>query len=519
MRTPISNDLGGVAPDWFLTPDEITLSRGGVPRTDLRPYSLQGNTVELLINGDRVFAALYEDLLATTFGDSVWMSGWDIDAAVMLAPDPDHPDEAAKSRIDAVLLAAIARGVEVRVLLNAPNLLDPLKPIEFCEMLNKSAGQTVSAPDNRHNGITGSLHQKSWVIRRGDLTVAYVGSMDIAAGRYDTHAHDKDRRWQYEPRFTQNYYGFSGGMLRVKGPAAYDVAWHLYHQISDPSEPFYSFRLASVAPPAAPTAAGAAGGPQVQVLLSAGPRGGVEYGYYSNWARRGELSILAATLKGISLAKRYIFLSDQFMWYPPIMEAVAARLPHIEAVLLLTDSGYALDHFIFNGLYDVELIRKTRFYYQRRSWASLGPNNPKVSAYHVVKEGMPGPPPAENMTNIIYTHWKVLIVDDEFAIIGSAGVEQSGMTNDLDMSLGIYDPAVVADLRKQLWSEHLNVSPYDPGLVDPVYGIRTVWPKVAAGQGRVRRYWPEVVECHWYYRYIFEIFEPCGLIDQGQCQK
>ncbi|MCK7496692.1 MAG: hypothetical protein MZW92_41630 [Comamonadaceae bacterium] len=45
------------------------------------------------------------------------------------------------------------------------------------------------------------------------------------------------------------------------------------------------------------------------------------------------------------------------------------------------------------------------------------------------------------MENIIYTHWKVLIVDDEFAIIGSAGVEQSGMTNDIDMSLGIYDPS------------------------------------------------------------------------------
>jgi phospholipase D1/2 len=188
-------------------------------------------------------------------------------------------------------------------------------------------------------------------------------------------------------------------------------------------------------------------------------------------------------------------------------------LPHVEAVLLVTDSGYSLDHFLFGGLYDVELIRKTKFYYQRRAWAPLGESNPKVSAYHVVKEGLPGPPPAENMTNIIYSHWKVLLVDDEFAIIGSAGVEQSGMTNDLDMSLGVYDPSVVSGFRKQLWSEHLNLSPTDPALADPLHAIKTVWPASAAPEklGRVRRYWPEEVEFHAYYKYVFEVFEPCGL--------
>jgi phospholipase D1/2 len=516
----MSTDLGGMVPDWFLTPDEITKSRGGVPRTNLRPYTLQGNTVKLLINGDKVFAALYRDLLATKAGDSIWMTGWDIDAAVMLAPDPDNPKEAAKSCIDAVLRDAIKRGVEVRGLLNTLNLLNPLNPFVFCHKLNSTAGKTVCAPDHRHNGITGSLHQKNWVIIHNGDIIAYVGSMDIAAGRYDTHAHDKDRRWQSEPPFPQNYYGFSGGMLRVEGPAALDVAWHLYNQISDPVNPFYFYTLAPVDPPAKPVEpATAPGGPQVQVLLTAGPRGGKKYGYYSKWAPKGELSILAATLKAISRAKEYIYLSDQFMWYPPIMEAVAAQLPYVKAVLFLTDSGYTLDHFIFCGLYDIKMIRKTKFYYQCQAWASLNPNDSKVSAYQVVKEDRPGPPPAKNMTNIIYTHWKVLIVDDEFAIIGSAGVEQSGMTNDLDMSLGIYDPAVVACFRKWLWWEHLKVSPDDPDIKDPVHGILSVWPDVAKKQGRVRRYWPEEVEYHWYYPYIFKVFEPCGLSDQGQCQK
>jgi phospholipase D1/2 len=139
----------------------------------------------------------------------------------------------------------------------------------------------------------------------------------------------------------------------------------------------------------------------------------------------------------------------------------------------------------------------------------------------MVKEGLDAPPPFENMHNIIYTHWKVLIVDDEFAIIGSAGVEQSGMTNDLDMSVGLYNPAAVKQIRKQLWSEHLNLDPDSPSLDDPLSAIRKVWPEVAERKelGRVRRYWPDATNFWSYYLNIFEVFEPCGLVDQGKCQK
>jgi phosphatidylserine/phosphatidylglycerophosphate/cardiolipin synthase-like enzyme len=137
----------------------------------------------------------------------------------------------------------------------------------------------------------------------------------------------------------------------------------------------------------------------------------------------------------------------------------------------------------------------------------------------MIKEGLDAPTlDKPNMENIIYTHWKVLIVDDEFAIIGSAGAEQSGMTNDIDMSLGIYDPETVKGFRKQLWSEHLNLSPDDPCLNDPLDAIKTVWPRAAASRGRVRTYWPQNVAYWGYYAKIFELFEPCGYGDQSKCQ-
>jgi hypothetical protein len=87
-------------PSWFLTPEEITAARNGSSR-GLRPYPLQGNSVELFVNGDEVFKALYDDLSKTQSGDFIWMTGWDIDGAVMLLPDPSNPEKASESRIDA----------------------------------------------------------------------------------------------------------------------------------------------------------------------------------------------------------------------------------------------------------------------------------------------------------------------------------------------------------------------------------------------------------------------------------
>jgi hypothetical protein len=113
----------------------------------------------------------------------------------------------------------------------------------------------------------------------------------------------------------------------------------------------------------------------------------------------------------------------------------------------------------------------------------------------------------------------VLILDDEFAIIGSGGGERSGMTNDVDMSLGIYDLKTVKGIRKQLWSEHLNLDGDDPCLDDPLDAIKTVWPRKAASCGRVRKYWPKPIQLCETYKYIFEMFESCGFGGQSKwCQ-
>jgi hypothetical protein len=395
-----SNENQVIASGLVLTPEEITFHRGGCPREPLRPYTLHGNSVKLLVNGDQVFNELYKDLLAVESGDFIWMTGWDIDSTVMLYPNPKKPDQADKSHIDKLLLAAIGRGVEIRMLLNSPNLLDPLKPMLFCEPLNDAAGKTVCAPDQRHNSVRGSLHQRSWVIQRDNETVAYVGSMDMAAGRYDTRAHDQNSWWKFEPPFPQNFYGFTGGMLQIKGQAVIDVARHLYDQITDPADPFYDYTMAPVTWPDPHSPIGKYDGvAQIQVVLTAGPRG----------SRVWLLSELG------SQGRAYLACRD------------------VEG------------HF------------------------------PRQEVYRLF----------------------------------------------LDMSVGVYDPVTVKEIRKQLWSEHLNLNPDSPSLDDPQYAIHNVWPDIADPKklGRIRRYWPEDCDYWSYYKHIFEIFEPCGLVDQDKCQK
>jgi phosphatidylserine/phosphatidylglycerophosphate/cardiolipin synthase-like enzyme len=409
-------------------------------------------------------------------------------------------------------LDALARGVQVRLLFsfNVATYIENTKTaLDFCRPINLKTGYTACALEERHNSIFGSMHQKAAVIKRNGEVVAYVGSMDVAAPRWDTHLHNQDRNWQIEPKFGTSFYGWTGGMVMIKGPAVVDIARHMYDQFNDPSKPALTYKISPVdwpdiKPVIYPTTT------KVQALFTAGPAGAIKYGYYANWAPRGELSILNATLKAIQNAHHYIFISDQDLWYPPILDAVYAALDHVDAVYLVQAPFFAFD-FSFHG-FNFNTIANAKEYFQYQALQKLLSNS-KVHLFALNKEGTQ----FGIVSNLIYPHWKLLFVDDVFAIIGSAGVEQSGMTNDLDMSVGIYDPDVVKHMRKQIWAEYLNVDDNDPRLDDPIGALNTLWLPSSENMGRVRAYHPNDIEYHSVYSLIFHAWEPCGLMDSTKC--
>ncbi|WP_039056141.1 phosphatidylserine/phosphatidylglycerophosphate/cardiolipin synthase family protein [Enterobacter sp. Bisph1] len=486
--------------DFLLTDAEITESRLGVPRENISNHTFEGNKIDLLINGKDFFLAIYEDLEATKKGDFIWMTGWDINSNVMLVPDPNDIEKSQHSTIQKVLIRAIERGVDVLILLNK-NIYTPFTAKDFAKPLNDAAGYTVCLPDERHNSYFGSVHQKSWLIKRLNETVAYVGSMDVASGRYDTKEHEHTEAWQMQPSFIQDYWGWTGGMLKIKGPAVIDIARHLYDLFSDPVPPYNGTTFTYVPEWAPPPVGVYSEQSYIQTQLTAGQKGAVNYQYYSNWAPKGEMSLLAGILKAIAAAKKYIFISDQFLWYREIMDAVSAKLDDVEAVILLTDGYNSMDHYIL--WFDLTITSSTKAYYQYQALSKLK-DHPKVHLYKTIKELLP-----DELRTIIYNHWKVIMIDDEYAIIGTAGIELAAMTNDIEINLGIYNPHLVTLFRKRLWAEFLNCDENDPQLTDPI-AATALWERTAAQQGRVRAYWPPDFEYHYIYRYVYDAFEPDG---------
>ncbi|KAL4138448.1 hypothetical protein PRIC2_001954 [Phytophthora ramorum] len=75
------------AEKWFLTEEEITDSRGGIPRDGMAVYST-GNKVTSYTVSDEFFNAVYDDLSTTKENDRVMLAAW-LAALVPLKPDVD----------------------------------------------------------------------------------------------------------------------------------------------------------------------------------------------------------------------------------------------------------------------------------------------------------------------------------------------------------------------------------------------------------------------------------------------
>lgn len=69
----------------------------------------------------------------------------------------------------------------------------------------------------------------------------------------------------------------------------------------------------------------------------------------------------------------------------------------------------------------------------------------------------------------ITVHTKLILIDDEWAAIGSANWTDRSMSTDTELQLSILDEKgnFPRELRKKLWAEHLNLPHGDP-VYDPI---------------------------------------------------
>ena len=440
----------------------------------------------------------------------------------------------ADSAIGAVLARLARRGVSVHLLVNqfwkdeqevtwvnSPVRRKIMKEGELVGYLPQTYKlfQMLSGDPNIHcrtdihpnSGIFGTHHQKTVVI---DDEIAYLGGIDLTyldGDRWDTPAHDTPpgRPPLRATDRTQKYW--HDVHLRVAGPQSavhlvrdnFVQRWRHGHLHVVRRRGPYLVGVRDDAPPALPDFSAAAtrvyayptgqedgSTPLVQIVRSmpspvavlptetfdsrAYTRERVRDATYARqrprWDRsKGtwDRSAKDAYLTGIRAARKYIYLenqwvADEHIW-AELAEAAWRNIadPDFRIVLMVP----------YTGLFSAGLGSNQELWIddemERVIAQSAREETFGMYSLNPAREGQGG------ATGQVYVHSKVLVVDDVWALIGSAnagGISLEGVRTgrdrpDTELSAIVLDPVFAARFRQRAWAEHLGIpvrAAYDP---------------------------------------------------------
>jgi phosphatidylserine/phosphatidylglycerophosphate/cardiolipin synthase-like enzyme len=477
-----------IAPDvtaaWLLTAAERgnPVSAIDAGRDGGRAWTV-GNLVRVHVDGAAYFARLDQLLSGLGAGDWVYLTDWRIDATRRLAGPG--------SELGPLLAGLARRGVAVRGLLwrSHPALVRFNQDANrvMSTLVNRAGGQLVA--DQRVRRF-GSHHQKLLVVHMPDRQVrciAFIGGIDLSRGRGDTPEHLGDA----DPVRIDRRYGrrppWHDLQLEVRGPAVLDVDLTFQERWEDRTprdhrnplramwqrlshEPRRLGLLQRRLPP--PTV----GSHAVQVLRTYPARHRA-----APFAPDGERSIARAYLKALRRARALVYVEDQYLWGRLVAEALATALRAAPGLRMLIVVPRYPDR---DGRISGRAARAAQWRAINHLTAVGGP---RVAVYDLENEqGTP-----------IYVHAKAVVVDDVWAMVGSANLNRRSWTHDSEVACAVLDqqcdPREPADpgglgdqarvfareLRLRLWREHLGRAPGDDAdLLDPAGGFQ-VWQATA----------------------------------------
>ncbi|KAF4043397.1 PLD-like domain [Phytophthora infestans] len=423
------------ATDWFLTEEEITDSRGGVPRDGLAVYTT-GNKVTSLTVPNEFYDATYDDFTATKAGDRILLSAWEV-SLVPLKPDIDP--KGATTGVHEMVAGVVERGGSFHIM-GWSNILHRQINIEARNDINKippskvNGAQALYIFDDRVRTMTSSHHQKALVFAvnssssKSDQPIAYVGGLDFTNDRWDTIYHNNSAI-RDAAGITYERKGWIDAHVRIHGPAAKDVAsnflarWnsdYLPCQGLDDDLLEYVNPTYEKLPPldyASGNTTAKLGKQSVQIVRTFS----CKYKHYKEFAPYGENSLFQARLKAIRNAKNYIYIEDQyFILVPELLDALMEVMPKIQRLIVVAN---ALDFKLRATGYEKYL------YDMVSPLLEAFPN--KFNLYTTKKK-----------LNI-YIHSKIVIIDDVYLSVGSSNWNRRGMTSDSEMNANIVDTNTV----------------------------------------------------------------------------
>jgi phosphatidylserine/phosphatidylglycerophosphate/cardiolipin synthase-like enzyme len=342
--------------------------------------------------------------------------------------------------VGGALLAELAERIDVRVLVWAGAPVRVFHPTrsevrETVRMLTRGTRIRCEVDPREHPFHC--HHEKTISI---DGEVAFVNGIDLtddAGDRFDSSDHPARRRL-----------GWHDVGTRLRGPAVADVHDHFatrWHAVTGE-------RLDRPEPP------GPAGASTVQVVRT------VAEDMYDE-VPRGDFRILESYRRALRDAQRLVYLENQFLWAPEIVDVLADKLRHppsddFRLVVLLPAKAN-------NGQDD------TRG--QLSVLAAADDHAGRFLAATIRSRSGQREDP-------LYVHAKVGIVDDRWLTVGSANLNAHSLLNDTEMNVVTDDAGLARATRLRLWAEHLEHDPEAIADADPVKVVDEHWRPIAAEQ-------------------------------------
>jgi phosphatidylserine/phosphatidylglycerophosphate/cardiolipin synthase-like enzyme len=395
------------------------------------PPPRDGCSLDVLIDGAQALPAIAEALQgARRF---VHLTGWHLAPYFELVRGEPPV-------VLGALLAELAERIDVRVLVWAGAPLPAFHPTrgEVRDAIRTLTRNTRirCEPDPREHPV--HCHHEKTISIDGEL--AFVGGIDLtdeAGDRFDSSAHEARRRL-----------GWHDVAARLRGPAVKDVHDHFAAR-------WQAVTGEEIDRPDPPPAAGDT---TVQVVRT------VAEDMYDQLPK-GDFRILESYIRALRSARHLVYLENQFLWAPEIVEVLADKLRRspnddFRIVVLLPAKAN-------NGQDDTRGQLGVLVEADDGAGRFLATTIRSLSGHR---------------DDRLYVHAKVGIVDDRWLTVGSANLNAHSLLNDTEMNLVTDDARLARETRVRLWAEHLELDESEVARREPAELVDECWRPIAAEQ-------------------------------------
>ena len=399
------------------------------------PVPRAGNALDVLIAGAAYFTALEQAIRRAR--RSVLIAGWCMTPGFALVRD--EPPVLLRE-----LLGEAAESVDVRVLLWAGAPVPAFTPRRASVRKGRDElvrGTRIKAALDSNERPLHCHHEKLVVI---DDEIAFIGGIDLTdldGDRYDTPQHPARGRL-----------GWHDVSSRIRGPAVADVGRHVAQRWHAVTGEHLEAQQVDAAP---------AGDVELQIVRTV-----PEHLY--DFAPRGEFRIIEAYLRALRSAQRLVYLENQFLWSPEVVNVLAEKLrrPPSDAfrIVIMLPGKPNTGGDDTRG--QLGLLAEAEGGQGRFLATTIRARSGKTS-------------------DRVYVHAKVGIVDDRWLTLGSANLNAHSFFNDTELNVVTCDAALARDTRLRLWAAHLERD-IDEVAGDPTTVIDDLWRPIATEQ-RERR--------------------------------